>query len=177
MKPQRSTLIRVPLVVFLSCLSPLGCACAGQGVLPEVLALPEQTGLPDPLKMFDGSPVATAEDWVNQRRPELKELFRHYMYGHLPPPPAKVDFTVARVDKKALGGKATLKEVTIQFWRDMPVIHLLVVIPNQRTSLAPVFVGLNFNGNHTVLPDPCIALPTAWMPNNTLYLKKASSTT
>jgi len=116
--------------------------------------------------MFDGSPVATAEDWVNQRRPELKELFRHYMYGHLPPPPAKVDFTVARVDKKALGGKATLKEVTIQFWRDMPVIHLLVVIPNQRTSLAPVFVGLNFNGNHTVLPDPCIALPMAWLPNN-----------
>ena len=46
-----------------------------------------------------------------------------------------------------------------------PPIHLLVVTPNTRKPV-PVFVGLNFNGNHTLLPDPEIALPTAWMREN-----------
>jgi hypothetical protein len=29
----------------------------------------------------------------------------------------------------------------------------------------PVFVGANFHGNHTLLDDPTIALPTVWMPD------------
>jgi len=161
MKPRSSTLICANLVVVLSFFFPLTGAHAGQGAFPEVSALPVQTGLPDPLVMFDGSPVATSEAWVNLRRPELKELFQHYMYGHLAPPPAKIDYTVDRVDRKALAGKATLKEVTIRFGpADLPLIHLLLVVPNGSTKPAPVFVGLNFNGNHVVLADPCIAMPT-----------------
>ncbi len=60
-----------------------------------------------------------------------------------------------------------MKEVEIGTCPGGPAIHLLVVVPNKRTGPAPVFLGLNFNGNHTVLPDPRIALPTAWLPNNT----------
>jgi hypothetical protein len=149
----------VSLGAALVCLSlavPKGLAV----MLPEASALPAQAIPPDPLKMFDGGPVTTAEAWVNQRRPELKELFQHYMYGHLPAAPAKVEFSVDHVDGKCLSGKATLKEVTIRFGgQGVPAIHLLVVVPNHRTRPAPAFVGLNFNGNHAVLADPCIALP------------------
>jgi len=47
-----------------------------------------------------------------------------------------------------------------------PQIHLLLVAPNHRSKPAPVFVGLNFCGNHTVLADPVVSLPTVWMPKS-----------
>src|SRR5438128_9628602 len=40
---------------------------------------------------------------------------------------------------------------------------MLLVVPNQRRGPAPVFVGLNFTGNHTVLADPKIRLPKTWV--------------
>jgi hypothetical protein len=134
---------------------------------PTVDKLPASPDLPDPLVMLDGTRITTEKAWVDKRRPELKGLFQHYMYGNMPPRPDKVDFKVERVDPKALGGKATLKEVTVSFGpAGTPKIHLLLVIPNKRTGPAPVFVGMNFRGNHTVLDDRKIALPTAWVPNS-----------
>ncbi len=49
---------------------------------------------------------------------------------------------------------------------DAPKIHLLLVIPNRRTGPAPAFLGLNFCGNHTLVADPSVALPSPWMPRN-----------
>lgn len=167
MNSQRCTLVHTSLLCVLPLLSLLTPVMAGVEAFPDASALPVQTSPPDPLKMLDGSRVTTPEAWLNRRRPELKALFQHYMYGHLPPAPAKIEYTVDRVDRKSLGGKATLKEVTIRVGgAGLPTIHLLVVVPNQRTKPAPVFVGPNFNGNHTVLADPCIALPTVWLPTN-----------
>ena len=45
-------------------------------------------------------------------------------------------------------------------------VHLLLVVPNKRSGPAPVFVGLNFAGNHAALRDPAIRLPTSWMYDN-----------
>jgi hypothetical protein len=71
---------------------------------------------------------------------------------------------VEREDRKALDGKATLREVTIAFGPpDTPKIHVLLVIPNERKGPAPVFVGMNFCGNHALVKDPAVRLPTAWM--------------
>lgn len=132
---------------------------------PPVSKLPVRPELPDPLVMLDGTKITTKEDWMTKRRPELQKLFQHYMYGYLPEKPAKIDFKVERIDREALGGKATLKEVTISFGPpETPKLRLLLVVPNQRKGPAPVFVGLNFRGNHTLLNDPKIALPTAWVP-------------
>lgn len=131
---------------------------------PEVDALPARSELPDPLLGMDGRKAATAAEWRSSRRPELQALFQHYMYGYFPPAPAKVDVAVRRTDPRALGGKATLKELTIS-WAPapMPSIDLLLVLPNGRTDPAPCVFGLNFNGNHAVLPDPAIKLPTVWL--------------
>ena len=46
---------------------------------------------------------------------------------------------------------------------DCPAIHLLLVIPNERKRPAPVFLGLNFCGNHALVQDRNVRLPTAWM--------------
>jgi hypothetical protein len=132
--------------------------------LPAVSKLPSHPELPDPLVMMNGERVTTARQWVNRRRPELKVLFQHYMYGYLPAPPDKVPATVERVDRRYFGGKATKKEVTIAFGPPQtPKIHLLLVVPNGRKKPAPVFLGMNFCGNHALVKDPNVALPTAWI--------------
>ena len=132
---------------------------------PGVSELPSHPGLPDPLVTLDGRRVTSAEQWRSERRPELKFLFQHYMYGHAPPAPTNLTAKVERVNKRLFGGKATQKEVTISFGpAATPKLHLLVIVPNRRTGPAPAFVGINFCGNHTVIGDPTVALPEAWLP-------------
>ncbi len=123
--------------------------------------------MPDPLVMFDGSSVTTADDWQTKRKPELKKLFQHYMYGEFPAP-AKIFAAELVRDEKCLGGKATLKEITIAVGPpECPRFNLLIITPNKRPAggASPVFVTLNFTGNHTVMADPGIALPKGWMPD------------
>ena len=90
----------------------MGTTIAQTKTFPAASALPEQKSLPDPLVMFDGKPVMSKEQWVKQRRPELKALFQHYMYGYLPAAP-KIKATIGKSFNDALGGKASIKEVTI----------------------------------------------------------------
>lgn len=132
---------------------------------PPVAQLSAQRGLPDPLVMLDGRRVTTREQWFNERRPELIALFQHYMYGTLPPRPVQVSGKIERVDRTALDGKATLKEVTVTFGPPaLPPIHLMLVVPNRRSGPAPVVLSMNYFGNHTLLHDPAIVLSTNWMP-------------
>ncbi|HZT80758.1 MAG TPA: acetylxylan esterase, partial [Gemmataceae bacterium] len=42
-------------------------------------------------------------------------------------------------------------------------VHLLLVVPNNRKGPAPVFVGMNFCGNHALVDDPNVRVPTCWM--------------
>jgi hypothetical protein len=133
---------------------------------PEVAKLPSRPELPDPLVMFSGERVTSKQQWLDKRRPELKALFQHYMYGYFPPP-LKIAAKVEHEDAKAFGGKATLREVAISFGPSgTPPIHLLLVIPNHRKGPAPVFVGLNFCGNHALVEDAGVLLPTVWMYDN-----------
>ena len=115
--------------------------------------------------MLDGRRVNTRDQWVTERRPELLALFQHYMYGALPPQPRTVAGSTEREDRKAFGGKATLREVSITFGPpELPPIHLMLIIPNQRKGPAPVVLSMNYFGNHTLVRDPAVRLSTAWMP-------------
>ncbi|HXG10711.1 MAG TPA: acetylxylan esterase [Gemmataceae bacterium] len=165
--------MRRTLLLLAACAAPAAVARAD---FPPVEKLPSRPEFPDPLVMFNGERVTSKEQWFNQRRPELKALFQHYMYGYLPEP-LKIDARVEREDRQALGGKATLKEVTIAFGPpETPKIHLLLVVPNQRKGPAPVFVGMNFSGNHTLVKDPAVRLPTVWMYGNRPGVEKNRAT-
>ena len=48
---------------------------------------------------------------------------------------------------------------------------VLLFIPNKRSGPAPSFLGLNFYGNHTVVDDPKVPLPTSWIPDNAKGVK------
>ena len=133
---------------------------------PPSAQLPPKPDPPDPLVMFDGEPVATRQQWFEQRRPELKLLFQHYMYGWFPPP-MEVRGTVTYRDTNFFGGKATLKLVSLKFGpQEAPEIHMLLVTPNHRGGPSPVFLGMNFNGNHTLVTDPNVPLATSWLPDD-----------
>lgn len=128
--------------------------------------------LPDPLRCADGTLVRDAETWRSRRRAELLELFAREIYGRTPlQRPAEMNFEVGAVDRSALGGAATRKEVTIWFDRTRtgPPLHLLMFVPNAAVNAArpaPAFLGLNFYGNHTVHADPGVALSTAWISSD-----------
>ena len=68
------------------------------------------------------------------------------------------------VDLAARDGKATLKLVTIAFGDPTaPRIDLLLVVPNQHRGRVPVFLGMNFCGNHALIKDPRVPLTRGWV--------------
>src|SRR4051812_6718090 len=83
------------------------------GAFPEPADLPKTPGLPDPLVMLDGTKVTTKEQWAEKRRPELKSLFQHYMYGTIPTVRLK-SIELRHSDPKALDGKATVREFDLR---------------------------------------------------------------
>jgi len=122
--------------------------------------------LPDPLEMSDGARVTDAGKWRKERRPEILELFRTHVYGRSPiGRPGKMSFEVFDLERKALGGSATRKQVTVNFTgeKDGPKMDILIYLPNSRRKPVATFVLLNFGGNHTINPDPAIKLSTSWM--------------
>jgi hypothetical protein len=122
--------------------------------------------LPDPLVCADGCPVVDADKWRTVRRPELLKLFRTEMFGRSPERPADLSCTRFDEDRGALGGKAVRKQYEIRFAKgsDSPRMDLLVYTPAGAKGPVPVFLGLNFRGNHTVHVDPAIRIPTSWVP-------------
>jgi hypothetical protein len=158
---------RVLFVATAACLSATGSAAT---VFPDISKLPPNQNLPDPLTMMNGQKVTSREQWFQERRPELKALFQHYMYGWFPPP-VPLQGMVTYTDPRFFEGKATLKLVTLKLnAADAPETHLLMVTPNHRTGPAPIFLGMNFNGNHTVVSDNHVPFPTAWVPEGGPYV-------
>ena len=134
-------------------------ALAGAVEFPPFSALPAQAGFPDPLVRLDGRRVASRAEWFQERRPELQALFQHYMYGPIPPKPAQMEMKVAAEYADFLGGKATLKLVTLKTGPDKaPQIDLMLVIPNARPGKVPVFLALNASGNHALMADARVPL-------------------
>ncbi|MBR1575809.1 MAG: DUF4886 domain-containing protein [Bacteroidales bacterium] len=122
--------------------------------------VPDYT-LPDALTMQDGRPVQTAAQWFGQRRPELLELFETEMFGKAP---GRLEGTKWEMleEGPALGGLARRKQVRIIFPRRGCYFTVLIYLPAQAKGPIPVFMGLNFEGNATVQPDPAILYPDPW---------------
>jgi len=59
--------------------------------------------VPDPLVMNDGTKVASAAMWKEQRRPQLVEMLSKYVYGFVPANVPRVTWTVNAVDHEMIG--------------------------------------------------------------------------
>lgn len=134
-----------------------------QADLPDLRTLPQLPDLPDLLvgAVSAGSPPITdASKWAD-RRHRLLALLRHYEYG-VPPAPVAVDRVIRFEDRAAFDGSATLAEVDLAVGSAPRPVRVLLALPGPAAGAPtrrPVFVGVNFTGNHSVLDDERIAVP------------------
>lgn len=124
--------------------------------------------LPDLLVCEDGMKVQSKADWEHRRRAEILNLFATEMYGKVPDRNITTSYHTTFTNTSALDGKATMKNVEITFSNGNRSLQmdLLIYIPNNLKAPAPVFLGLNFNGNHTIIDDPSVPLPAGWVPES-----------
>ncbi len=119
----------------------------------------------DPLISQSGQPVTKAK-WPS-RRAEIAALFEENVFGRTPTTALHLPLRIHidEEDDHALGGLAVRKQITLYFsakLEDGPKEHLLLYLPAHRRGRAPVILGLNFLGNHTVASDPGIRLNPVW---------------
>ncbi len=110
--------------------------------------------LPSLLQLADGSPVHDAAAWREQRRPQLLTLFAQQVYGQTPL--QGIPLHVETLESVSLPGGVERRQLRLLL-DGAHALQLLLWLPRQRP--APVFLGLNFNGNHSTHADPAILTP------------------
>jgi hypothetical protein len=135
------------------------CAFAQEDANYDEAKVPDYT-LPSLLTANDQSEINTTELWKQKRRPEILELFNREMFGRIPKAEIKVSFNIYEQDNKALNGLATRKqvEILISNGKKSLTLDLLLHLPNGNEKASPVFLGLNFRGNHSLDPDAAITI-------------------
>ena len=120
--------------------------------------------MPHPLVNESGSIIQASTTWESELRPAVLEQLQNEVYGEMPPA-AGIRSTVFFEDAEYLDGKATLRQVHIEFGSEESApIALLLAIPNNRNEPAPVILGLNFHGNQTVIDAPEVPITPHWVP-------------
>jgi len=124
--------------------------------------------LPELLNSEAGISIESAEQWEDIRRSELLELFREHVYGRVPESGLSINHHLVFEDREALQGTAIQKEVMLEVCSgdETLEIDLLIFLPKDQPKEVPLFLGLNFNGNLTVHPDPQITVTDRWVLNN-----------
>lgn len=111
--------------------------------------------LPNPLIDNAGQPVGR-DEWVAHRRTQVQRLLEDSVYGKTPDRKLAVRYELMNTDPKALDGRATRKQIAAFFGDEEYRLDILLYIPNRPKGPVAGFIGLNFNGNHTVHADPGI---------------------
>jgi hypothetical protein len=133
-------------------------------------ALVGKFDLPPLLVTASGAKITSLQQWKNHRRQEILNLFVQNVYGKLPPATATMRFEVKSIDSTAYNAKAVRKIITIYLTNDSqgPTIDMLLYLP-KHVQRSPVFIGLNFYGNHTITADKEVPLTDRWVANNESY--------
>lgn len=123
--------------------------------------------LPDPLRAESGEAVKTPGEW-RQRRGALLELFAGHLYGLAPDASVKVVKEGVIGESGIQSGRVLMRQIALTLDHDgrSRQLGLLLFLPADTEGPRPVFLGLNFYGNHTVHPDPRILLPDSWSGNS-----------
>jgi hypothetical protein len=114
----------------------------------------------------NGTKINTSEQWKNIRRNEILNDFEEYVYGIIPKGKVEIKTELIK-EMDAFDGKATMKEVKMTFTKKNKSISMdiLIYLPKSQGKV-PLFVGLNFFGNHTIIDDPNVSLASGWVRNN-----------
>lgn len=109
----------------------------------------------------------TTARWALERRPELLDLFAKHVYGRTPSGQGVTNVRERSRNETALEGMATRRELSITVSGPLgsKEVSLLLYVPNNTTRVkpAPVFLGLNFKGNHSTTLEPDVEVSQAWV--------------
>ena len=111
----------------------------------EALANP-YPDLPDVLRMQDGRRVTTAQQWREQRRPEIVELFEREVVGRIPKDVPRVTWEVTQTATGELAGRPiharrVTGRVDNSAYPDIEVnIEFLLVLPADARGPVPVMI-------------------------------------
>ncbi|MGN6342964.1 MAG: glucuronyl esterase domain-containing protein [Ginsengibacter sp.] len=111
--------------------------------------------LPDPLMMLNGKRVKDSTEWMKTQRAYIYQLFEKNVYGRYPVQKINVRYKIREESKQALGGTALRRQVRIYLKQSDTSVYIdvLMYLPANSKGKAPVFVGLNFNGNAAIQND------------------------
>lgn len=119
--------------------------------------------LPDLMSFEDGTAISQVGDW-EKRRMEILDVFSKEVYGVSPEWDGEISATeVSSVERD----KFIRKEIKLTLQRKGKTVDLYVLLflPRQQTP-APLFLGLNFYGNHTLSNDSQVLVTQSWVRDN-----------
>lgn len=119
--------------------------------------------LPELLVAEDGTEIADAEAWETKRRPEVLAMFEEHVYGKTPAKVApNVSFETLDLGESSTVEGAPLRKLVRMKLENGPTIEMLVFLPKDAKGPVPAFLGLNFQGNHSITNDPDIPITGSW---------------
>ena len=121
--------------------------------------------LPSALITNEGANVSDSLAWKNSRRPEVLEMFEAEVYGRSPAA-CEIQYKTVSEKRDAINGKATRREVDVTMLTGSrsTTMRLLIYTPKSSSNV-PVFIGLNFQGNHTIDAADDISITKNWVRN------------
>jgi len=110
--------------------------------------------LPDPLISNSGKKISDRNSWMKNRRGEILTLFEDNLYGQLPKDFDSIRFRLKSDNKMAMNGKATLKEIGVDVYRNrqLVTINVTLFIPAEAKKPCPVFLLINHRGRTNTDP-------------------------
>lgn len=138
---------------LLTCIVLISFLSAGHSQNYDEAKVPAYT-LPDVLKTIDNKPVRARGTWEKVRRPEIVKLFEDNIYGQMPTTFDGIKFSKTTDDQPAMDGKAILKQVLIEVFKDAKTvqINLVLFVPTHAARPAPVFLLINNRGKENTDP-------------------------
>ena len=129
--------------------------------------------LPDPLRRNNGQRVTTAQQWWNERRPEIVELFDREIYGRPPATLPKVSWEVVSATQEKIGGRPVVTKKLVghvdnsSFPQITVNIELLLTTPADANSPVPVVMELAFSKEFSAvlakqIPDLAVTQGPTW---------------
>ncbi len=118
----------------------------------------------DPLTLSSGEKVTDIDTWMNERRPELLNLFYQFEYGFTPEPRSDMSFDIFEKGTLALDGKAIRRQLTVAFSseEDGPEMDVLIYLPADVQGPVPILISLGFTPNSSRVDDPGVKRGTYW---------------
>jgi hypothetical protein len=129
--------------------------------------------VPDSLPSILDNRVSNVKDpklyWEKERKPNIMKSFSEEVYGKLPEGfSPSLSFTIIEEEAVVFNGLGNRKQIAIHLVNDGDTLSfdLLVYLPLSSNDEIPVFIGLNFYGNHTIHSDTGIRISQSWVRNN-----------